>query len=393
MNTPDPVLAEARISRITPIRPPAQAVRPRARHWGLVFTFVGTVVLPVLLAAGYLWTRAADQFASTVAFSVIKQEVSSPIEVFGGIADFAGVGVSDSDILYEFIASQELVEILDRRLGLVEIFSKPTTDPVFGYDPEGTIEDLHDYWDRMVRITYDDGSGLIEVRALAFDPEDARAIATGIFEESARLVDELSAIAQDDTTEFARQEVERAVERLKIARERLTAYRSETQIVDPSADLQGQMGLLSTLEGQLAEAFISADLLRESTRATDPRIQQAERRIAVIEARIEDERRKLGVGREGGTGGDYATLLAEYERLAVEREFSEQAYTAALATYDQALAEARRKSRYLAAYIKPTMAQASKFPKRFMLIGLTVFFLVTLWSILVLAYYSFRDRR
>lgn len=393
MNTPDPVLAEARISRITPIRPPAQAVRPRARHWGLVFTFVGTVVLPVLLAAGYLWTRAADQFASTVAFSVIKQEMSSPIEVFGGIADFAGVGVSDSDILYEFIASQELVEILDRRLGLVEIFSKPTTDPVFGYDPEGTIEDLHDYWDRMVRITYDDGSGLIEVRALAFDPEDARAIATGIFEESARLVDEFSAIAQDDTTEFARQEVERAVERLKIARERLTAYRSETQIVDPSADLQGQMGLLSTLEGQLAEAFISADLLRESTRATDPRIQQAERRIAVIEARIEDERRKLGVGRDGGTGGDYATLLAEYERLAVEREFSEQAYTAALATYDQALAEARRKSRYLAAYIKPTMAQASKFPKRFMLIGLTAFFLVTLWSISVLAYYSFRDRR
>lgn len=393
MSAPNPVSAETQISRITPVRPPATAATPRARHWGLLISFVAFVMLPVVVAAGYLWMRAADQYASTVAFSVIKQEMSSPIEVFGGIADFAGVGVSDSDILFEFITSQELVETLDRRLGLVEIYSKPGRDPVFAYDSTGTIEDLHEYWERMVRVTYDDGTGLIEVRALAFAPEDARAIATGVFEESARLVDALSAIAQDDTTEFARQEVERAVERLKVARERLTAFRSETQIVDPSADLQGQMGLLSTLEAQLAEALISADLLRESTRASDPRIQQAERRIAVIEARIGEERRKLGVGHDGGSGEDYATLLAEYERLAVEREFAEQAYTAALATYDQALAEARRKSRYLAAYIKPTMAQASKFPRRFMLVGLTAFFLVTLWSVAVLAYYSFRDRR
>lgn len=393
MTAPDATHTDPRVSRISLIRPPAEPSRPRRRHWGLLTSFIGLVILPVALATVYLWTRAADQYASTVAFSVIKQEMSSPIEVFGGIADFAGVGVSDSDILYEFIGSQEMVATLDGRLGLVEIFSKPADDPAFGYDPSGTIEDLHEFWERMVRVTYDDGTGLIEVRVLAFAPEDARAIATGIFEESTRLVDELSAIAQDDTTEFARQEVERAVERLKSARERLTAFRSETQIVDPSADLQGQMGLLSTLESQLAEAMISADLLRESTRDSDPRIQQAERRIAVIETRIGEERRKLGVGHKGGTGGDYATLLSEYERLAVDREFAEQSYTAALATYDQALAEARRKSRYLAAYIKPTLAQASKFPRRPMLAGLSGFFLLAMWSIAVLAAYSFRDRR
>ncbi|WP_413718507.1 sugar transporter [Silicimonas sp. MF1-12-2] len=359
----------------------------------MLLSFSVVVVIPVLLAVAYLWMRSADQYASTVGFSVIKQEVSSPIEMFGGLADFTGVGVSDSDILYEFITSQELVETLDARLGLVEIYSKPSGDPVFGYDPTGTIEDLHDYWERMVRVFYDDSAGLITIRALAFAPEDARSIATGIFEESARLVDELSAIAQDDTTEFARLEVERAVERLKGARERLTAFRSENQIVDPSADLQGQMGLLSTLEAQLAEALISADLLRESTRESDPRIQQAERRIAVIEARIEGERRKLGVGHSGGQGGDYATLLAEYERLAVDREFAEQAYVAALATYDQALAEARRKSRYLAAYIKPSLAQSSQFPNRPVIVGIASFFLLALWAIAVLAYYSVRDRR
>lgn len=380
-------------ARISALRPPAEPARPKARHLGVLAGFAVCVALPLALAAWYLFSVAVEQFASTVGFSVRKEEVASPIELFGGIADVASSGSSDSDILYEFIASQEMVEALEHRIGISAIFSKPASDPIFAYDPSGTIEDLHEYWNRMVRVTYDTSTELIEVRVLAFAAEDARAIATGIFEECARLVDELSAIAQEDTIDFAKDELTRAVERLKTAREAMTAFRSRTQIVDPTADLQGQMGLLSTLEQQLAEALITADLLRESTRSSDPRITQANRRIAVIEARIDDERRKLGVGGTGGTGEDYATLLAEFERLAVDRQFAEQAYTAALATYDQALAEARRKSRYLAAYIRPTLAEASKFPRRFELLGILAFLTVALWGIAVLIFYSVRDRR
>ena len=77
----------------------------------------------------------------------------------------------------------------------------------------------------------------------------------------------------------------------------------------------------------------------------------------------------------------------------MDRQFAEQAYTAALATYDQALAEARRKSRYLAAYIRPTLAEASKFPQVKELLAITGFVLLAAWGICVLIYYSIRDRR
>ncbi len=378
-------------SRITALRPPAEPAPPRKRHFGILAGFVLSVITPLAIIAWYLFAVAADQYASTVGFSVRKEEVSSPIELFGGVADFASTGSSDSDILYEFIRSQEIVETLEAALGLSVLYGRPDGDPVFAYDPTGTIEDLQDYWHRMVRVTYDSTTELIEVRALAFTPEDARRISTAVFDESARLVDELSAIAQQDTIAFAKNEVERAVERLKSAREAMTGFRSRTQIVDPTADLQGQMGLLSTLEQQLADAMIAADMLRDGTGDDDPRISQAELRISVIEARIEDERRKLGRG--AGEGEDYATLLAEFERLAVDREFAEQAYTAALATYDQALAEARRKSRYLAAYIRPTLAEASEFPQKEVLLATAAFFLLSAWAIVVLVYYSVRDRR
>ena len=388
MALPEPDAAVS--ARITSLRQPARPAVRRTRHFGIVLLFLAGVLAPVAAAAWYLYTVAADQYASTVAFSVRKEEVNSPVELFGGIADFATSGSSDSDILYAYIRSQELVAALEVRLGLSALWAKAADDPVFGYAPDGTVEDLLDHWHRMVRVTYDTSTELIEVRALAFTPEDARAIATAAYEESARLVDALSAIARQDTIAFAREEVERAVERLKAAREAMTQFRSRTQIVDPSADLQGQMGLLSTLEQQLAEALISADVLREGTRADDPRITQAELRISVIEDRIADERRKLG---RGGDGEDYATLLSEYERLQVDREFAEQAYTAALATYDQALAEARRKSRYLAAHIRPTLAEASEFPRREVLLAAVAFFCLAGWAVVVLVYYSLRDRR
>lgn len=309
-------------SRITPLpgayTPPAR----RRRHSWILISFLAVVIVPVAASAFYLYNVAADQYASTVGFSVRKEEVASPVELLGGIADVASSGSSDSDILYEFITSQEMVQAMEAQLGLSAMWSRVEGDPVFAYDPTGTVEDLLEYWHDMVRVSYDSTTELIEVRALAFTPEDARAIATGIFDESAALVQELSAIAQEDTIAFAAAEVDRAVERLKGAREAMTAFRSRTQIVDPTADLQGQMGLLSTLEQQLAEALIAADMLRDGTRPGDPRITQAELRIEVIEARIAEERRKLG---RGGDGDDYATKLAEYERLAVDREFAERA--------------------------------------------------------------------
>ncbi|NNJ68873.1 MAG: sugar transporter [Boseongicola sp.] len=363
------------------------------RHRGVLYSLILLVFLPCVLGATYLFTRAADQYASTVAFSVRKEDAASPIEMFGGIAGLGVSGSSDADILNGFIASQEIVRALDDQLGLAELYSKPDRDPVFAYRRDGSIEDLHDYWKRMVRVIYDPGTGLIEVRSLAFDAENARAISAGVFAESARLVEELSAIAQEDTTEFARAELARSVERMREARARLTEFRSTTQIVDPNADVQGQMGLLSMLEQQLAEALIDADLLRESTRAADSRLKQADRRIAVIEARIADERGKLGFGGRGGDGADYAMLLGEFERLAVDRQFAEEAYTVALAAFDAAQAEARRKSRYLAAHIRPTLAETPQYPRRFMLLFMMCFFLTAVWAVGVLVFYSLRDRR
>jgi capsular polysaccharide transport system permease protein len=76
----------------------------------------------------------------------------------------------------------------------------------------------------------------------------------------------------------------------------------------------------------------------------------------------------------------------------VDREFAEQAYTSSLAAYDSSLAEARRQSRYLAAHVRPTLAETSQFPQRWSLLAIAGFFLVIVWAMCVLIYFSIRDR-
>ena len=375
-----------------PVLPVAGPSRLRTRHLMLAASFFAVVVIPQLFLLWYLEVRAADQYASTVGFSVRTEDTSSALDVLGGLAGLSKGSSSDTNILFEFIQSQQLVDLIDKKLDLRAMYSQPKNDPIFAFDTDGTIEDLVIYWGRMVKLFYNEPAGLLELRVLAFKPGDAKRIAEEIFAQSTIMINEMSAIAQADATRYAREELELAVTRLKKTRQAITEFRNRAQIVDPNADIQGQMGLLNTLQQQLAETMIEYDLLLETARDNDPRLSQATRKIVVIEARIAEERKKFGVA--PGAGGEaYSTLISEYEGLTVEREFAEQTYLAALTAYDAAQAEAQRQSRYLAAYIKPTLAERSQYPKRLTIIALTGFFLFISWSVAVLLAYAVKDRR
>lgn len=377
-----------------PVRPPARPSFLRGRHAVILLSFVLFVLVPCAVTGIYLYTVAVDQYASKVGFTVRREEGTSPTELLGGLANIGSSSSSDTDILYEFIQSQKLVSDIDDTLDLRAMWSKPEDDMVFALGPDSSIEELVDYWNRMVRVSYGAGSGLIEVEVLAFSAADAHAISTTLFERSSDMINELSDIARADAIRYARRELDDVLERLKDARTVVTQFRNENQIVDPEIDIQTQAGLIGNLMSQQAQTLIELDLLEGGgISANDPRLTQARRRLAVIEARISAERQKLGVGGQGEDGTAFADLLGDYERLVVDREFAENSYVSALANYDAALAESRRKTRYLAAYMQPTLAETATYPKRLTLLALVTLFVFLIWAVMVLVAISVRDRR
>jgi len=381
--------------QVIEIRPIAGKARMRSRHWGLFLVFMLMVIAPISGVAYYLYGVAADQYASTSGFSVRNEDVSSPAELMGGLTQFmGGSGGGEADMLYEFIQSQDLVTKLDERLDLRDHYTAPyADDPVFGLEPDGTIEDLVRYWHRIVKVSYDQSTGLISLHVRAFSPEMAHRLSQEIIAESQVLVNALNFTARNDMLKYAEQDLADAVERLKEAREALSHFRSRTQIVDPESDLQGRMGVLASLQQQLAQALIEFDLVSTDSGTDDPRVTSAARRIEVIRDRISQER--LTFSEEEPLDGteSYPTLLAEYEGLMVDREYSEGAYAASLAALDVARANAARQSRYLASYLKPTIPERAEYPQRSMILGLASLFLVLFWAISSMMFYALRDRK
>ena len=63
------------------------------------------------------------------------------------------------------------------------------------------------------------------------------------------------------------------------------------------------------------------------------------------------------------------------------------------AAHDAAQAEAQRQSRYLAAFVEPTLAERAEYPKRITLLATISLFLFVGWATTMLIFYSIRDRR
>lgn len=372
--------------------------RFHARHWILVLSFLLLVIAPSALGIGYLYTRAADQYHSTVGFSVRSEDSTTSLGVLEGlVGSSASSGARDSDILYEFIRSQQLVHEINEDIDLVAIFNEPENDPLFTAGEKPTIEELHAYWSWMVSVAYDSGTGLIEVEARAFSPENASLIAQAVVNRSTTLINELSSDAKQDAIRFASQDLEEAEARLRDVRRQIRAFRDAEQQIDPTGDIEQLLGVVQVLEGELSKMLISREVLFRQVGKDDSRVLTLDRKIEATKRQIEQERSKIGIGTKSGndleTGGSLADNVGNFEELVMDREFAEKAYIAVLAAYTEARAEARRKHRYLAAHVGPTAAQKSLFPRRWLLSLVLVFILIVSWLVLVLISFNVRESR
>lgn len=377
------------------VRPVASPARIRKRHRFIVVSLFAILIIPLAAVMIYLFFIAKDQYASNTGFTVRSNETSSASELVGGLSSLVGGGgaASNGNVLYAFIQSQEIVERIQADLDILGHFSQTwNSDPVFSIWPDATIEDLLWFWQRIVTVSYDQSSGLMDVQVRAHTPEFAQAVAERIVAESERMINQLNEQSRRDAMANAERDLEDALARLRTAREDLAAFRARTQIVDPQADIQGRMGVINNLQQQLAQALVDHDLLLQTATENDPRLRQAERQIEVIQERIAIERRNFATQDVTVFDTDYPRLIAQFESLMVNQRFAEETYTAALAALDVARSNAERQNLYLATFVRPTLAQRAEYPKRFLLSGLTFLFLGLAWAAFTLVYYSLRDR-
>ena len=353
-------------------RPPrCRPPRPRPRHWGALAGFAAAGrCCPFAAATAYLFTRAADQYHSEVAFSVRSEEVGAAAAgLLGALTQIGSGTASDADILYDYIRSQEIVEAVDAELDLRTIWNRPGSgwrdgDPVFtlGDDPRSRRCTAH--WlrmvDRRLRLQHRHHR---RRRPAPSPPRTPGRSPRRSSRSRAALVNAARRAGARGRGALRPRRARRGrgAPRARCAPSSPTSAAPTTSST-PGRRRRAERAPERAERSELAQALVDArraDHLRRRGRPAGGPGRPPDRR---------DHRAHRGRARARsavtGVAGSLPEVVGRYEELAVDLEFANTAYTQALAGLAAARAEARRQSRYLAPHVRPTLATTALYPRR-----------------------------
>lgn len=359
------------------------------RAWQSHRLFWLTVVLPTLIAIVYYGFIAADVYISESRFVVRSPErqTASPLGML-----LKGTGFTrsqdDSYTVQDFILSRDAMRALDEKLNLRSAFGKGDLFSRFpGLDWDDSFENMHRYYQKMVGVQLDPVSSIATVTVRAFSAEEAQKINQYLIEMSETLVNQLNERGRQDMIRFAANEVAEAEKKARDAALALARYRNEKGVIDPEKQSTIPLQQIAKLQDELIATKAQLAQLQMLTR-DNPQIPVLKQRIQMLENEIE-----LESARVAGSGRSLASKAAEFQRLALDKEFADKQLASALVSLEQARNEARRQQLYLERIAQPNLPDAAMEPRRLRNI-LAVFVLgLIAWGVLSMLIAGIREHQ
>ncbi|UFN48697.1 capsule biosynthesis protein [Roseomonas sp. OT10] len=354
-------------SRAGPLpRRPSRLGRLIRRYRG----FLLIVVLPMLLASGYLLGVAAPQYESETRFLIRSRGGSgtAPSGALGEMLGAAGFRASQEDAMAvrEFLQSRDALRGLEGTVDVVAIWRRPEADRLARlWEEDPPMEKLLRYYRRMVTIGYDSSSGALTVATRAFRPEDAQELTEALLRQSENLVNRLSERARGDTLRVAREEVALAEQRVLASREALTNFRVRERAVDPGREAEASQAIVARLENALTEARAEHAEKSAFLRADNPALRNVQNRINALERQIAADRAKM----TSDARQALPAQIAGYERLMLERDFADKQLASATASLEQARIESQRQQLFVSRVVQPNLAEYAEYPRVLFLLG------------------------
>jgi len=331
------------------------------------------VILPSLLAAGYLYGIAAPQYVSEARFVVSSRgggtDIGAQIAGMRGMAGAAlggfggGAASSEATSIRDFLTSLDAVMQAHSRLDLVSLWQRPEADPIarlWRSEPEL----LAQYFNAMVNVSLDPMTNVTTLRVRSFRPEDSKALTEELLHSAEALVNRLSERARNATLQIAHQEAEGSERRVQESRAALVRFREQEKELDSAGAVQSAVALRGQLEGMLAQARAELTERLKFMQPDNLALQATRNRIEALERQITAERSRHTDGASVAGEGVLSRQLAAFERLMLEREFADRQLASATASLEAARVEAQRQQIFLSRIAEPNLAVYPLYPRK-----------------------------
>ena len=350
-----------------------------------------TLVIPTGLAIFYYGFIASDVYISESQFVVRSPEKQSASPL-GSLFKGAGFAHSqdDSYIVKDFVLSRDALQKLDDYMGIRNAFSNTKVDVLSrfsGLDHDNSFEALHLYYKKKVDSQLDSSSSITTLTVRAFTAEDAFKMNKALLLMSEVLVNQLNENGRRDMIKFATDEVDVAADKAKVAALALSNYRNQKGVIDPEKQSVIQLQQIAKLQEQLLLA--KSQLMQLTTFTKDnPQIPAMQKQVELIEREINQQTSLV-------TGGEksFSSKAAEYQRLQLDREFSDRQLAVAMASLESARNEAIRKQLYLERISQPSKPDYPVEPRRIRSIIATLVLGLIAWGILSILLAGVREHK
>jgi capsular polysaccharide transport system permease protein len=276
--------------------------------------------------------------------------------------------------------SRDALKALNDKLELVKAFGNNKVD-IFsrfaGLDWwANSFEDLHLYYQKKVDIQLDSLSSITTLTVKAYSAEEAFAINEQLMEMGEALVNQLNELGRQDMIRFALGEVVTAETKAKAAALALSIYRNQKGVIDPERQTSIELQQVAKLQEELLTTQAQLVQLQTFTK-NNPQIRSLQLREQNLQQEIAVETTQVAGGRNS-----MANKAAEYQRLALEREFADKQLASTLVSLEQARNEAQRKQLYLERIVQPSKPDKAMEPRRLRGILTTLIMGMIMWGVL-----------
>lgn len=328
-----------------------------------------------LLSALYWLVIASDRFVSEAHVIIQRTDLSSgqTVDLSSLLGGTAAGNKGDQLLLQDHLLSQDMLRRLDQQLNLRKHYSDPSHDMLSRlWFEDAALERFHRYYLSRVSVEYDEYTGVLVIKAQAYDPPMAQAIATALVKEGERFMNKMAhELAQGQVT-FLERQVEIMTTRVKGTRQALLEYQNRKGMVSPQATAETYASIVARLQAQRADLETQRASLQAYLVPTHPNIVRIDQQMAAIDRQLAVEQAKL----TSAGGRSLNRTVEEFQRLEMEAGFAQDVYKTALTALETGRLEAIRTIKQMSVIQSPSRPQESVEPRR--LYNVALFTLVAL---------------
>lgn len=382
---PDPQL-DAMPDEAPPAAPRSLIARLRA----IDPLFAALVVVPTIIASLYFGFLASDVYVSESRF-IVRSPSKPSLSPLGAVLSGGGiVGASEeSEAVTEFLGSRQALSAINEDGYALRAWGN---DAIFVFDRFGglsgtTSEQLFKYYAGKVTAEDSTTTMVTVLTVNSFDPQSAQTINRRLLEQSEVLVNELSDRARRDGIAFAEAELASARSAAQTAALELATFRDREGVIDPELQASAGLQMISKLQDQLIAAQTQLLQLQTYTPQAS-QIPYLRTQIRNLEREIADQTAQLAGGR-----GSLSSTSVRYQELVLASEYAEKQLSIALATYQEAQAEARRKQAYVERISQPSLPDYAEYPRRLRSILATFVLGLLAWGVASMLLVGIREHK